>query len=93
MNPFTIHTQQQGVTYLEHLYFAMGIAYRLFISVMAFAAHALFPFIDIKREHDLEATIAFLNEQNDWIESAKQAVRKQPDSVLLHNYQSEIEFS
>ena len=58
MNPFTIHTQQQGVTYVEHLYFAMGIAYRLFISVLAFAAHALLPFIDIKPEHDLEATVA-----------------------------------
>ena len=26
MNIFTEHTQQQGVTYVEHLFFAMGIA-------------------------------------------------------------------
>lgn len=83
MNPFTIHTRQQGVTYLEHLYFAMGIAYRLFVSVVAFAAHALFPFIDIKPEHDLEATIAFLDEQNNWIETAKHAVDHELDVDFL----------
>jgi len=71
MNPFTSHTQQQGVTYLEHGRFAMGIAYRLFISVVAFAAHALLPFIPIRPEHDLEATIAYLDERNNWIETAK----------------------
>ena len=37
MNPFTMHTQEQGITYWEHWDFAMGIAYRLMISVMAFA--------------------------------------------------------
>ena len=83
MNPFTTHTQQQGVSYVEHWYFAMGIAYRLFISVIAFAAHALFPFIDIKPEHDLEATIAFLNKQNNWIESAKRAVHDEVSTDFL----------
>lgn len=90
MNPFTIHTQQQGVSYLEHLYFAMAIAYRLFISVIAFAAHALFPFIDIKPEHDLEATIAFLEEQNNWIESAKLAARDEREVDFLPVNQTEI---
>jgi len=90
MNPFTIHTQQQGVTYVEHLYFAMGIAYRLFISVLAFAAHALLPFIDIKPEHDLESTIAYLNERNDWIESAKRAGYNGINTEFLPVNQSEI---
>jgi len=71
MNPFTQHTQQQGVTYFEHCCFAMGIALRLANSVIAFAAHAIFPFIDIDARHDLEATADFLQERNDWIESAK----------------------
>ena len=70
MNPFTEHTKQQGVTYLEHWFFAMGIAWRLFNSVTAFVVHALFPFIDIERRLDLEATSAFLLERNDWIENA-----------------------
>ena len=71
MNPFTRHTQQQGITYLEHLFFATGIAWRLSGSVIAFAAHAIFPFIDIDKTLDLEATVDYLQERNHWIEKAK----------------------
>lgn len=59
MNPFIHHPHQQGVTYTEHLIFAMGIALRLLSTVIAFAAHAIFPFIDIRRSLDLEATADF----------------------------------
>lgn len=81
MNPFTAHTQRQGVTYIAHWFFAMGIAYRLTISVVAFALHAIFPFIDIAQRHDLEATMAYLNERNDWIESQEKVIPidDQPD--------------
>lgn len=72
MNIFTRHTQQQGVTYFEHLYFATGIAIRLATSVIAFALHGIFPFIDIRKELDLEETARFINEKNDWIEEQKQ---------------------
>lgn len=71
MNPFTRHTQQQGVTYIEHLFFAAGIAWRLSSSVFAFAAHAIFPFIDIDKTLDLEATVDYLQERNHWIENEK----------------------
>ncbi len=71
MNPFTAHTKKQGVTYIEHWIFAMGIAWRLLASVVAFALHATMPFIDIKQRLDLEATMAYLDERNDWIESQK----------------------
>jgi hypothetical protein len=70
MNPLTKHTQQQGVTYLEHWGFAMGIACRLLVSVIAFALHAMLPFLSIEPQHDLEATAAFLEERNHWIEAA-----------------------
>jgi hypothetical protein len=70
MNPFTTHTQKQGVTYWEHWGFAMGIAYRLLVSVMAFSIHAMLPFISIESAHDLEATAEFLEERNHWIETA-----------------------
>ena len=70
MNPFNEHTQQQGVTYIEHWCFAMGIAMRLLSSVIAFVIHAVFPFINIQRELDLEATMHFLDERNEWIEHA-----------------------
>lgn len=71
MNPFTAHTQQQGVTYFEHWLFAMGIAWRLLVSVAAFVLHAIMPFIPIMPRHDLEATTAYLVERNQWIERAK----------------------
>jgi hypothetical protein len=71
MNPFTAHTQQQGVSYVEHWRFAMSIACRLLISVSAFALHAILPFIPIAPRHDLEATTAYLMERNQWIETAK----------------------
>jgi hypothetical protein len=90
MNPFTAHTQQQGVTFVEHWYFAMGIAYRLFISVVAFATHALLPFIPIKPEHDLEATVAYLNERNNWIESAKRTAHSNASTDFLPANQREI---
>jgi hypothetical protein len=77
MNIFTNHTQEQGVTYLEHLYFAHGIAIRLFNSVFAFVMHGLFPFINIKKELDLEAIAKFILERNDWIESQKPKERSE----------------
>ena len=70
MNPFTQHTQQQGFTYLEHLFFAAGIAWRLSCSVFAFTAHAIFPFIDIDKALDLEAMVDYLQERNNRIENA-----------------------
>ena len=72
MNIFTKHTRQQGVTYFEHLFFAIGIAIRLANTVIAFALHGIFPFIDIKKELDLEATARFINARNNWIEDKKQ---------------------
>jgi hypothetical protein len=78
MNPFTEHTQQQGVTYIEHWCFAMGIAWRLLSTVVAFALHAMFPFIDIEKELDLEATAAFIHQRNESIENAK--ANKQADA-------------
>jgi hypothetical protein len=48
----------------------MGIGYRLVRSVVAFAAHAMFPFVSIPRGLDLESTADFIRERNAWIESA-----------------------
>ena len=71
MNPFIQHPQEQGISYTEHLVFAMSIASRLMHSVMAFALHAVFPFIDIRPSLDLEATALFILQKNDWISNAK----------------------
>jgi hypothetical protein len=83
MNPFSAHPNRQGVSYLEHLLFAMGIAVRLFYSVIAFTVHAIFPFIDIRRELDLQATTDFLQERNQWIGNKKPA-RYSPPALNEH---------
>lgn len=67
MNIFTRHPMEQGFAYGEHLAFAMGIAGRLLRSVLAFALHAVLPFIPIEPQLDLEATAAFLEAMNRWI--------------------------
>ena len=84
MKYFTEHTQEQGVTYLEHMVFAIGIAKRLANSVIAFTLHAIFPFIDIKKELDLEETARFIELQNDWIEGKKKGNQTEmmPGSAL-----------
>jgi hypothetical protein len=71
MNPFTAHPYHRGISYLDLWCFAMGIAFRLFASVLAFAMHAIRPFIPIDPQLDLESTAAFLAERNTWIETAE----------------------
>ena len=73
MTIFTEHPHAQGVSYFEHWGFAIGIAWRLLRSVLAFSLHALLPFITIDRRFDLEATSAFLLERNAFIEAAAAA--------------------
>ena len=82
MNAFTAHPHHQGVTYFEHWRFAMGIACRLMMSVLAFAAHATLPSISIKPRFDLEATAAFLTERNRWIETARDTAHRDISSEL-----------
>ncbi len=84
MNAFTGHPHAQGVTYLEHWCFAMGIAWRLLSSVIAFALHALLPFITIERRFDLEATCAFLIERNHFIETAAASAHRLPRPSRAH---------
>ena len=48
----------------------MGIALRLLSSVVAFALHAILPFLHIAPRFDLEATAAYLAERNRWIANA-----------------------
>lgn len=79
MNILTQHPYDQGVSYLEHRDFAMGIAWRLLRSALAFAIHALLPCIKIEKQLDLEATSAYLLERNTFIEAAASAARAEPD--------------
>ena len=72
MNPFTEHTQVQDLSYSEHWFFAIGVAWRLLNSAFAFTLYPIFfPFIHIERRLSFEATMDFLIEQNDWLENFK----------------------
>ena len=82
MKPFTQHPHRQGVTYFGHWIFAIGIACRLFASVVAFALHAILPFISIDPSLDLEATAAFLAERNQFIETAAATAHGYPRPAL-----------
>lgn len=70
MSTLTSHPKKQGITYFEHLVFAMGIAWRLSSSVAVFALHGLLPAVSIEPRLDLEATSAFLLKRNHFIETA-----------------------
>jgi Family of unknown function (DUF6356) len=69
MNIFTDHPRKQGISYFEHWNFAMGIAWRLLRSVLAFSVHATLPAVSIASPLDLEATSAYLLDRNSYIES------------------------
>lgn len=78
MTAFTRHPYKQGITYVGHWFFAMGIAARLLASVLAFVLHAMLPFIPIERRLDLEATSAFLLERNHFIQTAAATAHGRP---------------
>lgn len=88
MTIFTRHPHEQGISYLEHWVFAMGIALRLLRSVMAFAVHAVLPGISIEKRLDLEATSAYLLQQNEFIEAAAKAGRAEPSIYPIAFFES-----
>ena len=81
MSLFTFHPHKQGLSYFEHWLFAMGIARRLVASALAFAIHALLPFVTIKRELDLEATAASLLERNQFVERSARGTQAWQDAI------------
>ena len=83
MNAFTRHPHEQGISYFEHWGFAMGIAWRLLLSVLAFAVHAMLPFITIEPRLDLEATATYLQERNQFIDNAAAAGHLASDETPL----------
>lgn len=84
MNPFTQHTQQQGLSYSEHAGFALGIAWRLLHTVIIFSLHGLFPFIKIAPQLDLEATAEFINQRNHWLEGDERRRENATEGLTLN---------
>jgi hypothetical protein len=79
MTIFSRHPHDQGLSYFEHWVFAVGIAWRLLRSVLAFAIHAVLPCITIEKQLDLEATSTYLLQRNDFIEAAAEAGHTEHD--------------
>lgn len=84
MTAFTRHPHAQGITYFGHWVFAIGIAWRLLSSVIAFALHSVLPFISIQPRLDLEAMSAFLIERNHFIETTAASAHDLPKPSRAH---------
>jgi hypothetical protein len=83
MTLFTEHPGAQGLGYVTHLAFAAGIALRLLRTALAFAVHAIFPFLSIEPRLDLEATSSYLLARNQHVEQlALTSVRRRMTARL-----------
>lgn len=45
INAFTDHPSQTGESYLAHLWFTVGMSYRLLLCSFAILIHGIFPFL------------------------------------------------
>lgn len=70
MTLLTDHPYAQGFTDGTHFAVAAGIAFRLLRSAVAFAIHAILPFVSIEPRLDLEATSAYLLARNRFVEQS-----------------------
>jgi len=62
------HLREKNKTYLQHLIFAMRVSVKLSLSSTAFFVHALFPFIKIPYNLNLESMALYLFERNNELE-------------------------
>jgi len=58
------HLKERKISYVSHGLFALGIAIRLGASAVAFAIHAILPFVPIPESLNLEATGLYLFEKD-----------------------------
>tara|TARA_B100000287_G_scaffold224847_1_gene212197 strand:- start:397 stop:597 length:201 start_codon:yes stop_codon:yes gene_type:complete len=63
------HLKEKKVSYLSHLVFALGIAWRLSISSLYFTIHAIFPPFPIPYSLNLESMALYLFEKNNDLEN------------------------
>jgi Family of unknown function (DUF6356) len=59
---FLDHPRSVGMSYTQHAFFAAGIALRLYFSSTAFVIHAIFPFIPVGNDFNLDGLTHFLLE-------------------------------
>jgi len=64
-NPFTKHPHSKGRTYWHHLRFSSKISLAMLASGVIFLIHAVFPFVPIPKQLNLEAAALRLIKWND----------------------------
>ena len=62
------HLKERKLTYLQHFIFAMRISLKLTFASTAFFIHALFPFIEMPYNLNLESMALYLFERNNELE-------------------------
>ena len=62
------HLKERKVTYLQHFIFALRVSLKLTFASTAFFIHALFPFIKIPYNLNLESMSLYLFERNNELE-------------------------
>ena len=62
------HLKERKVSYFHHFIFAMNVSIKLSFSSTAFFVHALFPFIKIPYDMNLESMALYLFERNNELE-------------------------
>tara|TARA_Y100000034_G_scaffold49192_1_gene60817 strand:+ start:1063 stop:1275 length:213 start_codon:yes stop_codon:yes gene_type:complete len=65
---FTSHLTEKKKNYLQHAWFALKVSVRLSLSSTFFFVHALFPFVKIPYDLNLESTALYLFERNNELE-------------------------
>ena len=62
------HLKEKKTNYINHFLFAMRVSIKLSLSSTAFLVHALFPFIKISYDLNLESMALYLFEKNNELE-------------------------
>ncbi len=62
------HLKEKKVSYFHHFIFAMRVSIKLTLSSTAFFVHALFPFVKIPYDLNLESMALYLFEKNNELE-------------------------
>ena len=65
---FTEHPTEKNKSYLEHAWFALKISVHLLLSSLCFLVHAVFPFVEVPYNLNLESTALYLFEKNNELE-------------------------
>lgn len=65
---FTEHPAEKNKSYLDHAIFALKIGFHLSLSSTCFVVHAVFPFIKMPHNLNLESMAMYLFEKNNELE-------------------------